>query len=637
MTAGNAWYFALLAEPAWWTGGATVLAASALALAARGRQLARAPFLAAAAMAVGFAAAQLATARAPPPMDVPRRGITVTGLVRAVEALPEGMRVTLEAPAFDAGTPQPRVVRVRLRDEDPVMPVTGDRLAVRALLRAPSPPAYPGAWDLQRDAWFSGIGAYGYALRRADILASGTPSGIARTIQGLRETIAARVAAVLDGAVGAICATLLTGTTAAIPQDDRAAFRDSGLAHLLAIAGLHIGIVMGLIFGADANAAGRVGAGDAALADQADRGAGGAGGRRRLHAADRRACADHPQLQHGLPGDARRAAGPSRAVVARAGAGHGGIAADRARTGHGRQLPDELFRRAGADRRLRRAATGAVAAARARVLAAPAGRACGGAGADQRAGRHRVGPVRGVSFRPRAAVQRAGQRGGGAADGAVDHAGGADRAGADAAAPGGSCARPDGLGRRRGAVDRPCGLGPAVRHGRRAAHAALGAGGASHSAWRGSGCGGRACGWPACRWSCSVLPRRRSSARRTSCLPPMAGWPGCASAAPCSCSRAGSSPASRRTRGSRCGPPPRRARCPTRPEPGIACTETRLHVPPASGRPRRAAAARPCHAQGLHRRCAAVAGADPAALRRPGAMDSGPLQRMARRRPGRLA
>ena len=31
----------------------------------------------------------------------------------------------------------------------------------------------------------------------------------------------------------------------AIPEADHEAFRDSGLAHLLAVAGLHIGIVMG--------------------------------------------------------------------------------------------------------------------------------------------------------------------------------------------------------------------------------------------------------------------------------------------------------------------------------------------------------------------------------------------------------
>ncbi len=53
----------------------------------------------------------------------------------------------------------------------------------------------------------------------------------------------------LPGSPGAIAATFLTGSTYAIPQADRAAFRDLGLAHLLAVAGLHIGIVMGLIFG----------------------------------------------------------------------------------------------------------------------------------------------------------------------------------------------------------------------------------------------------------------------------------------------------------------------------------------------------------------------------------------------------
>ena len=54
----------------------------------------------------------------------------------------------------------------------------------------------------------------------------------------------------LPGVPGAVAATLLTGLGAAIPPEDRAAFRDSGLAHLLAVAGLHIGIVMGLVFAA---------------------------------------------------------------------------------------------------------------------------------------------------------------------------------------------------------------------------------------------------------------------------------------------------------------------------------------------------------------------------------------------------
>ncbi len=69
-------------------------------------------------------------------------------------------------------------------------------------------------------------------------------------LQSLRETIAARFEAALPGAPGAVAATLLTGMPSAIPESDREAFRASGLAHLLAVAGLHIGIVMGLIFGA---------------------------------------------------------------------------------------------------------------------------------------------------------------------------------------------------------------------------------------------------------------------------------------------------------------------------------------------------------------------------------------------------
>ena len=53
--------------------------------------------IALAAAAIGFASAQLATARAPPPVVLPTHATIVTGTVRAVEALPDGRRVTLEA------------------------------------------------------------------------------------------------------------------------------------------------------------------------------------------------------------------------------------------------------------------------------------------------------------------------------------------------------------------------------------------------------------------------------------------------------------------------------------------------------------------------------------------------------------
>jgi competence protein ComEC len=248
MTAGNALYFSLLAEPAWWI-GAVALSAGALATAALWRfAIGRALALATTAAALGFAAAQFAAATAPPPMQVPRRAFFVEGTVRAVETLPRGLRVTLEAPHLGDGPAQARRVRLRLRTEDPAVPQVGDVLRVRALLSPPEPPAYPGGWDLQRDAYFGALGAYGFALSRSQTLGYAAPGGFGARIQAVRETVAARVLAVVSGSEGAIGVALLTGGTAAIPETDRQAFRDSGLAHLLAIAGLHIGIVMGLVF-----------------------------------------------------------------------------------------------------------------------------------------------------------------------------------------------------------------------------------------------------------------------------------------------------------------------------------------------------------------------------------------------------
>ena len=48
--------------------------------------------------------------------------------------------------------------------------------------------------------------------------------------------------------IGPVAAALMTGERRAIPKESLASMRDSGLAHLLAISSLHIGLVAGLLF-----------------------------------------------------------------------------------------------------------------------------------------------------------------------------------------------------------------------------------------------------------------------------------------------------------------------------------------------------------------------------------------------------
>jgi competence protein ComEC len=247
MGSGTLGYFTLRTEPPAWAGLAVFLPAAAGAALSRPWPVVRGALLVVAAAALGLASAQFATLRAPPVEALPTKAAWLTGTVFGVETLPLGSRVMLGDVQIDgADHPLARTLRIRLREGD-TEGAAGDTLRLRAMLRPPSPPAYPGGWDLQRDAFFNGLGGYGFALGASQLAATGAPSGFARHIQALRDVIARRIEAVLPPDQAGIAATLLTGNGSAIPAADHQAFRDSGLAHLLAVAGLHIGIVMGLI------------------------------------------------------------------------------------------------------------------------------------------------------------------------------------------------------------------------------------------------------------------------------------------------------------------------------------------------------------------------------------------------------
>ena len=194
---------------------------------------------------IGFGVAGWHAARMPPPLDLPRGAVVLTGTVTEVELLPQGRRVTLAAARIAEDEPLARTLRIRLRADDPARPAPGDTLSLRAMLRLPTAPVVPGAWDFQRAAYFSGLGAHGTALGPVAVLArdEGAPGFAA-----LRIALEARVQAAIPGAAGAVAAALITGSQAAIPAPEIAAMRDSGLAHLLSVSGLHMAIVLTSVF-----------------------------------------------------------------------------------------------------------------------------------------------------------------------------------------------------------------------------------------------------------------------------------------------------------------------------------------------------------------------------------------------------
>ncbi len=244
LVAGVALYFALPFEPPLWAGPAAAIPLLAATIVLR-RHLVVFPFAVLAAAAIGLAAGSLAAWRAAPMPALPgHRAVTIQARVAEVELLPQGRRLVLARPALNGAAPLAREIRVKIRGTDATKLTAGSRVRLRAILFAPAPPAWPGGWDLQRGAFFGNLAGYGFAIGRISVLGTAPAGFFAR----LRTTIRARVAASVPGVPGAIAATLLTGAAVGIPRADRAAFAASGLAHLLAIAGLHIGIVMGVVF-----------------------------------------------------------------------------------------------------------------------------------------------------------------------------------------------------------------------------------------------------------------------------------------------------------------------------------------------------------------------------------------------------
>lgn len=115
----------------------------------------------------------------------------------------------------------------------------GDVVALRAWLMPPPTAALPGGYDFAIRAYFAGIGATGRVLGAVRVERAGPRDA------GLRDQLTTHIRSRLGGPEGEIAATLATGDRSGISEADAEAMRNSGLAHLLSISGLHVSAMIG--------------------------------------------------------------------------------------------------------------------------------------------------------------------------------------------------------------------------------------------------------------------------------------------------------------------------------------------------------------------------------------------------------
>jgi competence protein ComEC len=242
-------YFALSVEPPAWAGFAA-LAAGTLAAVAAIRGWGRVPMALAAALLLGFGLARTREmAVATPILD--HTIIThLSGRIESVEPRQAGVRLVLShvrSGAFARGT-MPARVRVALRSGGDDL-LAGQRVSLTAQLSPPPAPVQPGAYDFGRAAYFQSIGAVGFVYGHAHLVpvlhGETLFQRLTYGIQNLRARMTRRIRAALPGSTGAIASALITGMRGGISDEDEAALRDAGLAHVLAIAGLHMALVGG--------------------------------------------------------------------------------------------------------------------------------------------------------------------------------------------------------------------------------------------------------------------------------------------------------------------------------------------------------------------------------------------------------
>ena len=213
---GIALYFTLTIEPPLWIGLALTAGAVALALGLRRWPALRNAAIVLAFVAAGFAVMQEARLERGTAMLERRLGpVALTGKIIDIDALERGWRIVVAPDPIPglAADAQPHRLRLHIaKTSDALQP--GDRFSAKAMLYPVPAQVLPGARDMQRELYFTGIGGVGYSYGGAHRITTAEDAaggGWREWLMQLRAVMTQRINAALPGSTGGVASAVITG------------------------------------------------------------------------------------------------------------------------------------------------------------------------------------------------------------------------------------------------------------------------------------------------------------------------------------------------------------------------------------------------------------------------------------------
>jgi competence protein ComEC len=125
----------------------------------------------------------------------------------------------------------------------------GDRIAVFGKIRSIRNFNNPGGFDYKRYMAFKKVWGTAYvSSRKVALLEKRSEKGVGTIIAEVRSKFSDLIDAAGTGKAHGLIKALIIGDRSSVSQDLRDAFNRAGIGHLLAISGLHIGIVASAAF-----------------------------------------------------------------------------------------------------------------------------------------------------------------------------------------------------------------------------------------------------------------------------------------------------------------------------------------------------------------------------------------------------